>query len=52
MSSPARFAFCAGLVVTGYVMAVVSASHIMYRAGYLQAQRDFPVRQRCNDLIR
>lgn len=48
----ARLALCASLLVISYVMAIVGATNIMYRAGYLQAQRDLPAQQQCNDLIR
>tara|TARA_Y100000004_G_scaffold65687_1_gene73724 strand:- start:226 stop:384 length:159 start_codon:yes stop_codon:yes gene_type:complete len=52
MVSTARLALCALLLVVSHVMAIVGAANIMYRASYLQAQRDLPAQQQCNDLIR
>jgi hypothetical protein len=42
---------CFWLVIASWLMAIVSTAHIMYDAGYSQAQRDFPARQQCNALI-
>jgi len=47
-----RVAWCVGLTVTSFVMVILGSTDIMYRAGYLQAQRDFPAQQQCNALTR
>jgi hypothetical protein len=47
-----RLALCFWLLIASWLMAIVSTAHIMYGAGYSQAQRDFPAQQQCNALIR
>ena len=43
-----RLMLCFWLVIISWLMAIVGTAHIMYGAGYSQAQRDFPARQQCN----
>ena len=45
-----RLALCFYLLVASWAMAIVSTAHIMYGAGYSQAQRDFFAQQQCNAL--
>jgi hypothetical protein len=52
MISAERLFLCWWLLVASWVMAIGSTAHIMYDAGYSQAQRDFPAQQQCNDLTR
>jgi hypothetical protein len=51
MISAERLFLCWSLLVASWLMAIVGTAHIMYGAGYSQAQRDFPARQQCNALI-
>jgi len=52
MISAERLFLCWILLITSWLMAIVSTAHIMYGAGYSQAQRDFPAQQQCNALTR
>jgi hypothetical protein len=45
-----RLALCFWLLIASWLMAIVSTAHIMYGAGYSQAQRDFLARQQCSAL--
>jgi hypothetical protein len=42
---------CFWLVIISWLMAIMSTAHMMYDAGYSQAQRDFPAHKQCNALI-
>jgi hypothetical protein len=51
MISSGRFFLFWWLLVASWLMAIVGTAHIMYDAGYSQAQRDFSAHKQCNALI-
>tara|TARA_Y100000004_G_scaffold194169_2_gene258176 strand:+ start:3457 stop:3612 length:156 start_codon:yes stop_codon:yes gene_type:complete len=49
--SAGRLMLCFWLTIASWAIAICGTAHIMYDAGYSQAQRDFPAGHSCNDQI-